>query len=128
MKTLQCTVLPKCNFCDKDAFYDAPTSNFGQWGYMCASCAQIHSSPSKLSIGTKFEIRKIKPKQHDSSKALMGIEPDSLDYWQEANDAGYRTIICPTCQGERNLELDADGSFKCEFCGQKVMVPPGLLC
>jgi len=127
MKTLQVVNAPMCNFCNsKPALYDAPTV-MGCWAYACKECSMIHMDPSSMQIGTKFEIRKISKKKA-TGDLQPGIEPkeDDTRYWTRAIRDSERIVKCPTCSMKRKLEIDADGEFKCEACGQQVSIPTSL--
>ena len=127
MKTLQVVTAPMCNFCNtKPALYDAPTV-MGSWAYACKGCSMIHMDPSSMQIGTKFEIRKISKKKA-TGDIQPGIEPGENDtrYWTKAIRDSVRVVKCPTCSMKRKLEIDADGEFKCEACGQLVSIPTSL--
>ena len=128
MKTLQVVTPPMCNFCNtKSALYDAPTIHGSSWGYMCQGCSETHMSPSGMSIGTKFEIRGISKKKA-TGDIQPGIEPkeDDTRYWTRAIRDSERIVKCPTCSMKRKLEIDADGEFRCEACGQQVSIPTSL--
>jgi ribosomal protein S27E len=125
MKTLQVVTAPMCNFCNsKPALYDAPTVT-GQWAYACEECSIGKMDPS--GVGTKFEIRKISKKKA-TGDVQPGIEPkeDDTKYWTRAIRDSIRIVKCPTCSMKRKLEIDADGEFKCEACGQLVSIPTSL--
>ena len=124
MKTLQVVTAPMCNFCGKPALYDAPTVT-GQWAYTCSECSVGKIDP--LGVGTKFEIRKISKKKA-TGDIQPGIEPkeDDTKYWTRAIRDSERIVKCPTCSMKRKLEIDADGEFKCEACGQQVSIPTSL--
>jgi len=53
MKTLEKQTLPKCDNCEKPAYYDVPTI-FGQWGFLCESCYLKFGSAGSVAIGYKF--------------------------------------------------------------------------
>jgi len=46
--------IPKCQFCDKDAEYDASTSFGGSWAYMCKGHWKMQNGRVGLGIGQKL--------------------------------------------------------------------------
>lgn len=55
--TVYLTEIPKCNFCDKPAAYDAKTI-MGPWAYLCERHFQTHARGSLgLGRGQKLEKR-----------------------------------------------------------------------
>lgn len=120
-KIKQVTTLPKCDFCGADAKYDAPTKR-GSWAYLCTICINIHSSMGRAEMGTEFVLRSMVT-QSLEPKTVEGLEPESLDYWQNiiiGDD--LREIECPTCSSTHEVEPDADYEYRCE-CGDTIKVP-----
>jgi hypothetical protein len=114
MNKLEVTVAPRCSFCDKKAKYDAPTT-MASWAYMCQECFRLNGGSE---IGTEFVVKKTKKKGDKNPQ--LGLEKATIS---KIERNGYREVKCPVCKGTRKLELDADGEFGCEFCGQVVKIP-----
>jgi hypothetical protein len=109
--------LPKCDFCNCGAKYDAPTK-VGSWANMCSNCAKTHTDRSRISIGTQFALRDQTQKGKGAGKASIGIE--DTDFGNLDSD---REIRCPICNEVRTVEPDADYKYDCDGCGAKVKVP-----
>lgn len=127
MKINKIETLPKCDFCGKDAKYDAPTSHGGSWANMCQGCFDSNKSLNAEAVGTQFEQRTpAKPKE--DGKILIGIEPSDTGYMEDvyAMDAN-RQISCPECEEVKEVEPDAEYVYTCEGCGSKVQVPAGIM-
>ena len=126
MKTKKVNELPKCSFKNDyphpngdDAIYDAPVVPSGSWAYMCKECGM---SRGNLKMATKLELRNEISKS-TNPKIQMGIEENSLEYWENVLMDGLREIECPECGESRNMEPDATGVFKCEGCHAQVRCP-----
>jgi len=121
MKTKTVAELPKCDFCGKEATFDAPTA-MGPWANMCNVCYGDHGVYS--SIGIQFIQRtpsgENKNKPSVMGKCLTSAEDMVYDSIQE--------IECPECGEVRSLEIDARGTFTCEDCGIKVKIPGNMFC
>jgi len=126
MKTKKVAMLPKCDFCDKPAEYDAPTIHGGRWANMCPE--HLVAYGNNTSIGTQFLIRKNKSKAKLSAcKIVNGIEEESVEYWESVTfGSENREIECPECGEMRSVEPDAYYVFICEGCGVKIRCPAGL--
>lgn len=121
MQVKKVKTLPNCNFCGEPAIYDAPTSLGGSWGYMCEHCSLIHTNPSAMAIGFKFEI--FTPDLKNQGKVVNGLESEDMDYWDSVLIDSVRTVTCSLCKTDRRLEPDSFGFFTCEQCGCKVAIP-----
>lgn len=114
--------VPKCDFCTKDALYDAPTLHGQSWANMCKACAVINSTNMLLERGSMYEQRT--PAKAKGGSVITGIEASSL----EEQVMGDRNIECPSCQDQRLVEPDAEYTYDCEGCGAQVKVPTPLMC
>ena len=110
-------VLPKCDYCGKDALYDAPTES-GSWANMCKECALIHDALRHSKVGYQFKLREKTPEKCQGDKVLRG-KLTNEDALFDGNDPVY---ACPSCGEERTMEVDADCVYKCEGCGSKIRV------
>ena len=112
----------KCDFCGKDATYDAPSmagpSMAGPWGNFCEECAKTKCDT--LGVGTHFVLRGPKVKKARQT-VLMALEATLVD---ELIDDADRYVKCPHCGEERFVEMDASYVFECEGCGSRVKVTP----
>jgi hypothetical protein len=115
MKTKTVSVLPKCDFCGKDAKYDVPTKH-GPWGNLCGSCYKNHAAFNACTVGTQFEQRTPTKNNADqaikTAKLLTSLEDMVFD--------SVMDLECPSCGENRSLEPDFSGTFTCEGCGQKL--------
>ena len=109
-------VLPKCDFCGKDALYDAPIET-RQWAYTCKECALVHDVLRQSAVGCQFKLR-VKEAGKKSLKILKG-KITNLDDVYSGDDPIY---ACPSCGEERTMEVDADCVYECEGCGSKIRV------
>lgn len=107
--------LPKCNFCGKNAKYDAPTKMIS-WAYMCGDCAKEYAGA--LALGTEFKIKthlKINEEQ-----ATIRAEQANIRAEQDARYAPHTSedeVQCPHCGHRRLVEADSEGQWFCESCG-----------
>jgi len=132
MKIKKMTTLPKCDFCDKNAKYDAPTQHGGRWAYMCEEHCKEYGK--NISVGTEFQKRESKPKvdedghREESFKIVMGTEDESPEHLEDIlYGTGDREIECPKCGDLRTVEPDATYTYVCEGCGVKVKCPAPLV-
>lgn len=116
MKTKTVATLPKCDFCGKDAVYDAPTIHGGSWANMCADCYTDHGRDNPAILGTKFEKRGPKP---DNSKTEVK-EAICNSTEEEMVFDSIIDLECPSCGESRSMEPDFSGEYTCEGCGQKL--------
>ena len=118
--------LPSCAVCGKPANYDVPVPGFGgSWANLCKVCARAKGvGDEQINLGTEFVHRTQQPKQ---GKTVMGEEPGlpDIEYWESVLYDGVRTITCPACGEEHNVEPDATYTYMCG-CGVTVQVPGGL--
>lgn len=112
MKTKAVAKLYKCDFCGKEATYDAPTK-LGPWANMCEACYKINRRPG-LNIGTKFKLRQ-PTNENVGAPVADAIINSSME---ELVIDGLMECECPNCGEGRSLEPDFDGRFTCEGCGQ----------
>jgi ribosomal protein L37AE/L43A len=120
MKELFVKECPDCNFCGKEASYDVPLANSGRWAFVCGEC--LKKGEFSTYLGTKF-IKRTPSNRNYKKPIALGIEEATVEYFEEAMTNGCRTIACPSCNEPRTLEYDAHGKFKCDGCGQRVMIP-----
>lgn len=120
-KIKEILTLPKCDYCGADAKYDAPTL-IGRWAYMCKVCSSHKSTPKAVAIGTEFVLKSAVVKSLDPKK-VEGLEASDTAYWEGVviNDK-HRSIECPTCHINHDVEPDAEYEYLCE-CGDTVKVP-----
>ena len=116
MKTKAVASVPKCDFCGKEATYDAPTKH-GPWANMCEACYKVNRRPN-LGIGTRFKKRT--PTNDNNIKSPKKAE--ILSSLEELAIDGMMECACPSCGEHRNLEPDFSGEFTCEGCGQTCIV------
>jgi len=128
MKIKKVTTLPKCDFCDKNAKYDAPTMHGGRWANMCEEHCLEHGK--NISIGTEFQKRQAVPKtdkdghKEESFKIVLGTEDTSIEHLESVLFGSEdREIECPQCGDFRTVEPDATYTYVCEGCGVKVKCP-----
>ena len=107
MKTKRVKELPKCDFCDNKAEYDAPTT-LGTWANMCSLC--FAQKGSIKSIGIKFIEGIAEPKSDGKIKIASTVDLEAAE----------RYVRCPECGEERHVEPDADYEFHCENCGTRL--------
>lgn len=50
MKTAKVEKIPRCDFCEKEAVYDAKT-RIGCWAYMCETCWKNLAESKTLGLG-----------------------------------------------------------------------------
>lgn len=125
MKIIYREELPKCDFCQKPAIYDAPTCHGSSWANMCENCFKVHKGMSAQAVGYKFAKRDI-AKPVTDAKIHMGLEEQSEGYDLHTIYDGVREIKCPGCGDMRSVEPDARYKYNCEACGIKVQVPEGM--
>jgi hypothetical protein len=128
-RSVQVSVLPKCDFCNETAKYDARTK-VGQWAYMCTECFKKHGV-GKLGTGygQEFVLReplKVSKKAKTEGETVQGKELTDFDDMEAMESLmmgdGDREVECPVCGEVRGLEVDAS-YFHCE-CGRKVLCSP----
>ena len=108
--------LPKCDFCQQPAFWDAPIISRTAWANMCVSCFSVHARHDAGTVGTMFKLR-VKEPEKKSVELLVGIEVTSVE---ELMMDGDRYVECPACGEQRHVEPDAGYTFTCEGCESKV--------
>ena len=122
MKIKKVTTLPKCDFCDKNAEFDAPTIHGSKWANMCPEHMLAYGRNVE-SLGTQFSVRESVPEKK-SFKILRGIEDTSIERLESVL-FGFENqeIECPQCGDMRMVEPDATYTYICEGCGVKVKCP-----
>ncbi len=112
MKEIEKNTLPNCDFCGKEAEYDAPTK-YGSWAYMCRDCYRKYADMSKVHMGTKLKKRvlKVVKKPKKIKIVFVPLTWDSVAY-----------VKCPYCGTERCVEPDANYTVTCEGCGNEYKV------
>ena len=104
--------LPICSFdCMEKAKYDAPTQN-GSWAFMCPEHMQQHG---QMNCATELIEGIADHVPGPAVTAICDIEKSTIH--------GDLILLCPHCDQERRLELDAEGDFNCEGCGRALTVP-----
>jgi len=119
MKQITVRKLPACDFCKKEesAVYDAPTTT-GAWANMCPPCYE--QNKGSLLLGSERVVKATVEKSDNPDKVVIGIEDNSLSYIEGVIMGDeLRSVTCPECGTDRQLEPDADGTYECE-CGVKV--------
>lgn len=112
--------LPKCDFCEADAAYDAPTLS-GSWANMCFKCAK--DKGGNVAIGTHFQ-KRVPTNKKPVKETILGIESSDPEYWEDVlMDVMNREIECPTCGEIKEVEPDATYLYTCDGCGQNIQVP-----
>lgn len=104
-----------CDYCGAAATYDALTTE-GHWAFMCEDCYHAHCRPGGL--GVKYVVVD-KPEVEGKGMTLTANELSDLE---TIVMDGERIVECPACGTEREVEPDADYTYKCEGCGAKVKV------
>ena len=99
--------LPKCDFCDRDAKYDAPTL-LGPWAYMCEKCSQGQTDIRNAGICTEF-VKHTPTEKKTVPQVLRGIEKTQLIQSMQSDN---RYVACPNCGFEHHLEIDASGMME----------------
>jgi len=112
MRTIEKDTLPQCDFCERDAEYDAPTKD-GPWAYMCEHHFRVHASANAPALGTKLVKRTLKVVQ-TPEKIKSVMVPMTLDDIAE--------VSCPYCGTSRTVEPDANYTVTCEGCGHKYKI------
>ena len=112
MKTVEKDTIPKCDFCDNEAKYDAPTKD-GRWAYMCSLHFTIHKADNAEEVGTRIvkRVHKFVETPKEIKKVMVPLTLDSIAY-----------VKCPYCKAERGVEPDANYTVTCESCGHKYKV------
>jgi hypothetical protein len=120
MKQVKMQKIPKCDFCDQPAKYDAPTIG-GPWANMCPVHYKKNGHPHSSGLGSiLIQAPKQQPKQ---DKVVVGIEDTSIETLEAVMmDSQNREIECPECGSGKDVEPDANYIYTCE-CGVKVQVP-----
>ena len=117
MKTVKITEAKGCDFCEKEAEYDAPTI-MDSWANMCQKCFDKYKG-SNYGAGFKLVVRKPAEKSEDTA-VYTAIELTDLgDIVLSDVD---REVECPQCGEVRTVEPDADYEFQCGGCGVKLKV------
>jgi hypothetical protein len=113
MKTVKMTYLPKCQFCEQMAKYDAPVKGGSAWGYMCPQCYSRYGRPgigSELVLHEPTSVDPVNKGKHVQGDCAISNEDELFDSIFE--------VSCPLCGNSRTLEPDADG-YMCR-CGAHV--------
>lgn len=121
MKVVRKEVLPKCDFCDNIADYDAPTKS-GSWANMCEECKPAEASGIADLVGYKLEQHT--PAVPVETNNIIPIGTERNDFETIIMD-GDREIGCPDCDLDHSVEPDADYELSCEGCGIRFKVPEG---
>ncbi len=111
MKKVRMSKLPKCNFCNRPAKYDAPTVT-GSWAYMCAL---DYEEKGAGTMGSELVEGIAEPLECESIAGIIDTEQSML------NDE--LIVQCPKCKEIKRLELDACGTYNCEGCGHVISIP-----
>jgi ribosomal protein L37AE/L43A len=121
MKTIYIKDLKLCDFCKAPAIYDGPTSS-GPWANMCQACFDEQASFTADTVGYKLSLIKSDLKNRNNPPK-PGIESLGKRVLKEVIfGTRDRVVKCPECKLPRTLEVDADGKFSCERCGQPITV------
>jgi hypothetical protein len=115
--------LPKCNFCDKPALYDAKT-RMGPWAYMCEEHFKQHGLGR---LGTGFGQRLRPRKALGEAEKLRGEPEKELSITMTGDDLETATFdgvwypTCPYCGAETPAEPDAHAVY-CEACNRRFKI------
>ncbi|GAJ12055.1 unnamed protein product, partial [marine sediment metagenome] len=112
--------LPKCDFCDEPALYDAKT-RMGPWAHMCEEHFKQHGLGR---LGTGFGQR-LRPRRALAEAERLRGEPEKeLSVTMTQDDLETATFesvwypTCPYCGAETSAEPDAHAVY-CEACSRR---------
>jgi len=114
MKKVYIDELKKCDFCQEAALYDVPTKG-GPWADLCQRCFDEHASFTACVLGYAFVLRSGDPKRNEG-KDVITVDP-IIDLFNDE-----MRVMCPSCGEIKTLEIDVQGMFSCDGCGQKVQI------
>ena len=115
--------LPKRDFCDKPALYDAKT-RMGPWAYMCDEHFKQHGLGR---LGTGFGQRLRPRKALGEAEKLRGAPEKELSVTMTGDDLETATFdgvwypTCPYCGAETPAEPDAHAVY-CEACDRRFKI------
>jgi len=115
--------LPKCDFCEEPALYDAKT-RMGPWAYMCEEHFKQHGLGR---LGTGFGQRLRPRKALGEAEKLRGEPEKELSVTMTGDDLETATFegvwypTCPYCGAETPAEPDAHAVY-CEACNRRFKI------
>lgn len=128
--------LPKCDFCPKEAAYDARTK-MGPWAYMCEECFKKYGVGLGVGRGQKLKLRSKsfascviseagdKPSAEEVKKAAKTCATPSVTMTEkDLEEAVYEGVwypICPHCGAATGAEPDATFVY-CDACGKRFRI------